>query len=270
MIKVKNLSVVFNRGEVLEARALADVSLAINKGEFVTVIGSNGAGKSTLLAAIAGDMRPNSGEIFIDDKNVTALPAAARARQVARVFQDPLAGTCAELSIEDNLALAHARGGRRGLRPAVGRARRELFCERLRPLGLGLENRLADLAGALSGGQRQALSLIMATLAPSRIFLLDEHTAALDPGMAAFVLDLTARLCEERQLTALMVTHSMQSALQLGGRTVMLHQGRVALDIGGSERARLRPPDLLRLFSAAVGGDAASQDRLALSAVAAA
>ena len=267
MISINQLGVTFNPGGVLEARALIDLTLTIQQGEFVTVVGSNGAGKSTLLSAIAGDVFPTSGSIHINGNDVSARPAYARANLVARVFQDPLAGTCAELSIEENMALAHARGGKRGLTMAVTTKKRQYFRDRLSALGLGLENRLSDTVGKLSGGQRQALSLLMATLADSQILLLDEHTAALDPRMAAFVLDLTQQIYTDYKLTVLMVTHSMQAALNLGGRTLMLHQGNVVLDLASAQRATMQAADLLRLFSEACGKDAIDNDRILLEAI---
>lgn len=264
MIRVDNLHVVFNPGDILETRALRGVNMNIAAGEFVTVIGSNGAGKSTLLGALAGDVSPNVGAVYIDDADVSDMPTHRRAAFVARVFQDPLAGTCAHLTIEENLSLAASRGKRRGLGFAVTDGKRELFRRRLRTLEMGLENRLQDQVGKLSGGQRQALSLIMATFADSRLLLLDEHTAALDPRMAEFVLTLTRRVYAEYQLTVLMVTHSMQSALNLGERTIMLHEGRIIRDLAGDERRHAGVADLLRLFSQAAGG-AADDDRLLLS-----
>ena len=251
MISVSSAEVVFNPGTALENRALLGVDLEVGPGEFVTVIGSNGAGKSTLLGVVSGDVPLRSGRVLADGEDVTGVPAHRRAGRVARVFQDPLAGTCAELTVEENMALALGRGTSRGWRLAVTAGRRGLFRERLRGLDLGLENRLGDRVGLLSGGQRQAVSLMMATLAPSRILLLDEHTAALDPRMAAFVLDLTRRVCEEFGLATLMVTHSMKDALSCGNRTLMLHQGEVILDVSGEERSGLTAADLLRLFSEA-------------------
>ena len=255
MIALDSAEVVFNRGSVLETRALRGVTLHIEDGEFVTVIGSNGAGKSTLLGAIAGDVPLSHGRVYVGAEEVTALPAHRRAAQVARVFQDPLAGTCANLTIEENMALAVARGGRRGLGAAVSRQRRDAFRARLATLQLGLENRLQNPVGKLSGGQRQALSLLMASLAESRILLLDEHTAALDPRMAAFVLELTQRIAADFALTVLMITHSMHAALSTGTRLVMLHQGRVAYDFGGAARDDLTIPRLLELFSQAAPED---------------
>lgn len=251
MIGLHDIEVVFNRGEALEAHALRGVSLDIGAGEFVTLIGSNGAGKSTLLGVIAGDVAASRGSVTIDGRAVGNLPAHRRAAWVSRVFQDPLAGTCANLTIEENMALAQARGARRGLGRALTPPRREEFRRRLSQLQLGLENRLQDPVGKLSGGQRQALSLLMASLSNSRILLLDEHTAALDPRMADFVLALTQRIAAEVGVTVLMITHSMQSALALGGRLIMMHQGRLIYDFRGEERRRLTIPELLNLFSQA-------------------
>lgn len=248
MLRAQDLKLTFNPGTPIETRALRGLSLEIPSGQFVAVIGSNGAGKSTFLNAISGDQMVDAGTITIDGNDVTRKPAWDRAPLVARVFQDPMAGTCEALTIEENMALAMARGSRRGFRPALNRSSRELFRDKLRLLNLGLENRLADRIGLLSGGQRQAVSLLMASLQPSRILLLDEHTAALDPKTAAFVLELTARIVEENRLTTMMVTHSMRQALDYGQRTVMLHQGQVVLDVSGDERKGLDVPDLLRMF----------------------
>lgn len=248
MIELAGIEVTFGRGTALETRALRGIDLALAEGEFVTLIGSNGAGKSTLLAVLTGDVRPEQGTVRIDGRDVTAWPAPQRAPLMGRVFQDPRGGTCEALSIAENLAIARRRGARRGWRPALDRAGRAFFRERLASLGLGLEQRLDEPVRALSGGQRQALSLLMATLAPARLLLLDEHTAALDPRTAAFVLELTDRLVTTHRLTTLMVTHAMRQALDHGGRTVMLHEGRVVLDLGGAERARLDVSDLVALF----------------------
>lgn len=248
MLRAQDLKLTFNPGTPIETRALRGLSLEIPSGQFVAVIGSNGAGKSTFLNAISGDQMVDAGTITIDGNDVTRKPAWDRAPLVARVFQDPMAGTCEALTIEENMALAMARGSRRGFRPALNRSSRELFRDKLRLLNLGLENRLTDRIGLLSGGQRQAVSLLMASLQPSRILLLDEHTAALDPKTAAFVLELTARIVEENKLTTMMVTHSMRQALDYGQRTVMLHQGQVVLDVSGEERKGLDVPDLLRMF----------------------
>jgi putative ABC transport system ATP-binding protein len=231
------------------------VSLTIEAGEFVTVIGSNGAGKSTLLGVLSGDVSPDEGSIVIDGRDVTRLPAHRRAELVARVFQDPKAGTCEGLTIEENMALGAARGSVRGLKTALTSARRQQFRDTLAELGLGLENRLSDPVGLLSGGQRQAVSLLMAALSPMKILLLDEHTAALDPRTAELVLDLTEKIVQRHRLTTLMVTHSMRQALDHGTRTLMLHEGKVAFDVAGEARAGLDVPDLLRLFRRRQGGE---------------
>jgi putative ABC transport system ATP-binding protein len=264
MLRAHNLEVTFNPGTPIENRALRGLTLEIPTGQFVTVIGSNGAGKSTLLNAISGDLRVDRGGIEIDGADVTRKAAWQRADLVARVFQDPMAGTCEALTIEENMALAWRRGERRGLAFALNGALRELFRAKLRTLNLGLENRLADRMGLLSGGQRQAVSLLMASLKPSRILLLDEHTAALDPKTAAFVLELTARIVAEAKLTALMVTHSMRQALDYGSRTVMLHQGRVVLDVAGAERHGMTVEDLLHMFER-TRGETIDDDKLLLA-----
>jgi putative ABC transport system ATP-binding protein len=248
MISVENLEVVFGRGTPLEKRALDGIDLAIAQSEFVSLIGSNGAGKSTLLSAIAGDVAATAGRILIDESDVTRRSTAGRSAKVARVFQDPLAGSCGALTIEENLAIAASRGRSRGFGRALTRERRALFRDRLAELGLGLEDRLQDRMGLLTGGQRQALALVMATLAQSSVLLLDEHTAALDPGMAEFIVGLTRKIVAEHQLTTLMVTHSMRQALDLGERTVMLHEGKVVLDVRGEERAGLTVGALVAMF----------------------
>ena len=263
MMELRGLHKTFNPGTPIENPALRGVSLNIAAGEFVTVIGSNGSGKSTTLNAISGDLMVDDGQIVIDGRDVTKLNAWQRAGLVARVFQDPMAGTCEALSIEENLALAWQRGQRRGLGRAVRPELRTLFRERLAHLNLGLENRLGDRMGLLSGGQRQAVSLLMAALRPSRMLLLDEHTAALDPKTAAFVLQLTDQIVAENQLTTLMVTHSMRQALDHGTRTVMLHQGQVVLDVSGDDRARMDVPDLLAMFER-TRGEKVSDDALLL------
>jgi len=264
MLKAEQLVVTFNAGTPVETRALRGLSLNIAKGQFVTVIGSNGAGKSTLLNCISGDMAVDSGRILLDGQDVTRQPVWQRAKQVARVFQDPLAGTCENLSIEENMALALRRGSKRGLSLAVRHNMRDEFQGKLASLGLGLETRLREPIGLLSGGQRQAVSLLMAALRPSRILLLDEHTAALDPRTADFVLKLTARIVAENHLTAMMVTHSMRQALDVGERTLMLHQGQVVLDMSGQERAHMDVADLLHQFEK-VRGEQLADDSLLLS-----
>ncbi len=263
MLKAENLRITFNPVTPIETRALQGMSLTIPEGQFVTVIGSNGAGKSTFLNAIAGEIMVDSGRILLNDADVTRMPGWQRANNVARVFQDPMAGTCEDLTIEENLSLAYNRGHPRGLRPAIKPFMKELFRERLAILGLGLENRLADRIGLLSGGQRQAVSLLMAALQPSKILLLDEHTAALDPRTANFVLELTQKLVAEQKLTTMMVTHSMKQALEIGERTVMLHQGQVVLDVSGEKRKGMRVSDLLEQFEK-VRGEQVSDDALLL------
>ncbi|MBB3810771.1 ABC transporter ATP-binding protein [Pseudochelatococcus contaminans] len=261
MIEVDNIVVTFNAGTPLERQALRGVSLRLEEGEFVSVIGSNGAGKSTLLGAIAGDVLPSSGRVLLSDADVTRVSAQKRARYVARVFQDPLAGSCGNLSIAENLALAASRGRGRSFLPALRHSRLSSIRARIEELNLKLEDRLDQPMGSLSGGQRQALSLVMATLAPSSILLLDEHTAALDPRNAEFVLDLTRDLAARFNLTVLMVTHSMRHALDTGSRTVMLHEGRILLDVTGEKRAGLTIEDLLDEFRKARGEELA-EDRL--------
>jgi putative ABC transport system ATP-binding protein len=261
LIEADQLTVVFNRGTPLERRALNRLSLTVGAGEFCSVIGSNGAGKSTLLSAIAGDVRPQSGSVRLSGRDVTGLPAEKRAGLVARVFQDPLAGSCGALSIAENLALAASRGQRRGLAPALGRRRRAEVAERVAELGIGLEDRLDQPMGSLSGGQRQALALVMATLAPSSIVLLDEHTAALDPANADFVLALTTDLAQRFGLTVLMVTHSMRQALSLGVRTIMLDEGEIIFDVRDPERRALTIDDLVARFRRARGAEL-TEDKL--------
>lgn len=263
MIEANDIHVVFNPGTAIENHALRGLNLQIPESQFVTVIGSNGAGKSTILNVLAGEIRTTSGAVKIDETDVTKWPTEQRAGLVARVFQDPLAGTCGDLSIEENLALAMGRGKKRGLGQAVSKDRRDFFREKISVLGLGLENRLEDKMGLLSGGQRQAVSLVMATLNPMKILLLDEHTAALDPKTAAFVLDLTERLVNEGNLTTMMVTHSMRQALDHGQRTVMLHEGKVVLDVSGDQRKQMRVEDLLHMFEK-VRGSEVEDDKLLL------
>jgi putative ABC transport system ATP-binding protein len=261
MISLADIQVIFGRGTPLQKQALTKIDLTIETGSFVTVIGSNGAGKSTLLGVLAGDVLPTSGKVTIGGTDVTRKPTASRAGQVARVFQDPLAGSCGALSIEENLALAAARGKARGLMPALGGGRRDMFRERISGLNLGLENRMKDRMDLLSGGQRQAVSLVMATLAGSDVLLLDEHTAALDPGMAEFVMELTQSIVTERKLTTLMVTHSMRQALDYGDRTIMLHAGEIVLDVAGDSRKDLQVEDLIDMFRK-IRGQALDDDEL--------
>lgn len=249
MLEVNNISKTFFPGTVNERRALDDLSLNLAEGDFVTVIGSNGAGKSTLLNAVAGRLIMDRGTISIGGTDVFRLPEYKRARYVGRVFQDPLAGTAPTLTIEENLSLALRRGQSRGLGASLTRKRRELFTEQLATLELNLENRLTAKVGLLSGGQRQALSLLMAGFTHPKIMLLDEHTAALDPQRAALVTELTQRIVDEDGLTALMVTHNMEQAIRLGNRLIMMHEGRIVYEADRETKSKLSVPDLLREFS---------------------
>ena len=264
MLEMQHVTKVFNCGSVDEKVALNDLSLTLRDGDFVTVIGGNGAGKSTMQNAICGTWLPDSGHILLDGVDVTSLPEHKRATYLGRVYQDPMMGTAARLQIEENLALAARRGKRRTLRPGIVRSERENYRKLLETLGLGLETRLSAKVGTLSGGQRQALTLLMATLQKPELLLLDEHTAALDPRTAAKVMELTERIVKENHLTTLMITHNMRDAIQYGNRLVMLHEGRVILDIEGEEKKRLTVPDLLEMFSRASGSEFAN-DRAILS-----
>jgi putative tryptophan/tyrosine transport system ATP-binding protein len=263
MIDIQDLRITFGKGTPMETPALRGISLEIPEGQFVTVIGSNGAGKTTLLNALSGETIADSGKILVDNDDVTNWPPHRRSALVARVFQDPMAGSCANLTIAENLSLAGARGRRRKVTPAVKKSLRDKAAARLERLELGLENRLDDPMELLSGGQRQAVSLLMATMNPMKILLLDEHTAALDPKIAAFVVGLTRTIVEEQKLTTLMVTHSMRQALDVGERTVMLHEGKVVLDVKGDERKGLKVEDLLHMFER-VRGEELDDDRLLL------
>jgi putative ABC transport system ATP-binding protein len=264
MIALDGIEVVFGRGTPLEKKALNGIALNIEVGAFTTVIGSNGAGKSTLLSVLAGDVIPTAGRVEIGGMDVTKMATPARAGRVARVFQDPLAGSCGTLSIEENLALAFRRGKVRGFGLALSPKRRALFRDRIAELDLGLENRMGDRMSMLSGGQRQAVSLVMAMLAGCDILLLDEHTAALDPGMAEFIMGLTRRIVTENRLTTLMVTHSMRQALDYGDRTIMLHAGEIVLDVDGDDRSSLQVEDLIAMFRR-VRGQTLDDDELLIS-----
>jgi putative ABC transport system ATP-binding protein len=248
MIAIEGLTKYFNRGDVNEVLALNAIDLTIEQGDFITIIGSNGAGKSTFLNCLAGTHPQDSGHLRLNDEDISPWPEHRRARFIGRVFQNPLTGTCASLSIEQNMALAVKRGFSRGLRIGVKTKARELFQDRLRILGLGLEKRLKSGVGLLSGGQRQALTMIMATLVQPQVLLLDEHTAALDPKTAAQILDLTREIVAEQQLTTLMVTHNMKQALAFGNRLIMMHRGGIILDVRDGEKARLNVQDLLDCF----------------------
>ena len=245
MLKISHITKTFGLGTTDAKKALDDLSLDVRRGDFITIIGANGAGKSTLLGAIAGSFITDSGELVLDGEDMTLLPEYRRARKIGRLFQDPMRGSAPDMTIEENLALAAGRGG--WLSP-VSRADRRFFRERVAMLEMGLEDRMNQPVGLLSGGQRQALTLMMATLNTPKLLLLDEHTAALDPATAEKVLGLTKRIVAENGLTCLMVTHNMQSALELGNRTVMMNAGRIVMDVSGEERARLGVPDLLRRF----------------------
>ncbi|MCI5754409.1 MAG: ABC transporter ATP-binding protein [Clostridiales bacterium] len=253
MLKLAHISKTFNRGTINEKRALQELSLHLASGDFVTVIGGNGAGKSTLLNAVAGVWPVDSGSILIDGENVTGMPEYQRARLIGRVFQDPMMGTAPNMQIEENLALAYRRGKKRGLRWGVTQAERGLYRERLATLGLGLEDRMTAKVGLLSGGQRQALTLLMAALQTPKLLLLDEHTAALDPGTAAKVLELSDQIIREHGLTALMITHNMTDAIRHGNRLIMMDRGRIVLDIAGEEKQRLTKADLLARFAEKAG-----------------
>lgn len=264
MLEIRGITKTFNKGTIDEKVALNNLSLKLNDGDFVTVIGGNGAGKSTMLNAICGTWFPDSGEIILDDINVTALPEYKRAKYLGRVYQDPMMGTAAGMQIEENLALALRRGKRRTLRTGIKKSEREEYRQKLSELDLGLETRLSAKVGTLSGGQRQALTLLMATIQKPKLLLLDEHTAALDPKTAAKVMDLTQRLVNEHKLTALMITHNMRDAINFGNRLIMLHEGRVILDIAGEEKKKLTVPNLLEMFTKA-SGDEFDSDKAILS-----
>lgn len=255
MISFNDITVCFSPDTPMENRVLRGVTLNIVEGEFVAVIGSNGAGKSTLLNTLTGDVSPQSGTLDVDGVNITKWPTARRASVVARVFQDPMVGTCSDLSIEENFALSYRRGQSRSFSWAINATVRDEFRAYIAMLKMGLEDRLKDPIGLLSGGQRQTLSLLMAVMSPMKILVLDEHTAALDPKMAHFVIDLTQKIVKERGLTVLMVTHSMHQALEVGSRTVMLHRGKVVFDVKGEGRANMTVPDLLELFKSKSGED---------------
>ncbi|MCI8480881.1 MAG: ABC transporter ATP-binding protein [Oscillibacter sp.] len=264
MLEVKQVSKTFNAGTVNEKQALREVSLTLQDGEFATVIGGNGAGKSTLLNLVAGVFAPDSGTISIGGRDLTHLPEHKRAQFIGRVFQDPMLGTAATMQIEENMALAMRRGQRRSLRIGITKAEREQYREVLKILDLGLEDRLTSKVGLLSGGQRQALTLLMATLRKPDLLLLDEHTAALDPKTAAKVLEATERIVQKDHLTTMMITHNMKDAIQHGSRLIMMYNGRIVIDVSGEEKKRLTVPQLLELFNKVSGSDEAD-DKLLLS-----
>ena len=264
MLDLINVKKTFNPKTVNEKVALAGVNLHLNDGDFVTVIGGNGAGKSTTLNAIAGVWPIDEGQIIIDGMDITSLSEHRRAAWLGRVFQDPMTGTAATMQIEENLALAARRGERRTLRAGITRAERAEYREKLKMLGLGLEDRMTSKVGLLSGGQRQALTLLMATLKKPKLLLLDEHTAALDPRTAEKVLTLSEQIIEENNLMTMMVTHNMRDAIAYGNRLIMMHEGRVILDIAGEEKKKLTVENLLEQF-ARVSGDEFANDRALLS-----
>lgn len=262
MLKIEGLYKVFNSGTVNEKLALRNLSLTLKEGDFVTLIGGNGAGKSTLLNCVAGVHLLDEGCIIIGGKDVSKLSEHKRAESIGRVFQDPMMGTAANMGIEENLALAYRRGHFRSLKWGITHKERDLYRILLSHLGLGLENRLSDKVGLLSGGQRQALTLLMATLQKPKILLLDEHTAALDPKTAEKVLQLSRTLVNENNLTTLMVTHNMKHAIEYGNRLIMMHEGRIILDISGKEKQELTVEDLLKRFGKASGEEFANDRAL--------
>ena len=263
MLKISNISKTFNPGTINEKKALTDLSLHLAKGDFVTILGSNGAGKSTLFNAIAGTFPVDRGTIQLDGKNITSLPDYKRSKFIGRMFQDPLKGTAPTMTIEENLALAYMRASS-GTNPfsVISKADRAEFRQRLSQLGLGLEDRMGSPVGLLSGGQRQALTLLMATMVTPKLLLLDEHTAALDPATADKVLTLTRQIVADHGITCLMITHNIPSALSLGNRTIMMKDGSIVLELGGAQREGLTPEELLRLFHQ----QGVSNDRIELSA----
>ena len=248
MLEMRHVTKIFNPGTVDEKIALNDLSFTLNDGDFVTVIGGNGAGKSTMQNAICGTWLPDAGEILLDGIDLSSLSEHQRAKYLGRVYQDPMTGTAAGMQIEENLALAARRGLRRTLRPGIRKSEREEYRQRLQELGLGLDTRLSAKVGTLSGGQRQALTLLMATLRKPKLLLLDEHTAALDPKTAAKVMELTERMVTEEKLSTLMITHNMRDAIRYGNRLIMLHAGRIILDISGQEKKDLTVPELLEIY----------------------
>lgn len=258
MLNIKHVSITFNEGTPDEKRALREINLHLKKGEFITVIGGNGAGKSTLMNAISGNLMPDVGDILIDGKRVDHLPEYKRSQFIGRVFQDPMAGTAPSMTIQENLAIAFSRNKKRGLGLGVTNKRRQLFVDYLKPLNLGLHDRLDAKVGLLSGGERQALSLLMATFTEPNILLLDEHTAALDPARAELITDLTSEIVDKFQLTTLMVTHNMQQALDMGTRLIMMDAGQIIFDVSGEEKKKLTLKNLLDEFQRIRGKQLAS------------
>ncbi|MCM1185320.1 MAG: ABC transporter ATP-binding protein [Lachnoclostridium sp.] len=263
-LEIKDVHKVFNRGTINEKVALDGVNLTLNPGDFVTIIGGNGAGKSTTLNAIAGVWPVDSGKIIIEEKDITGLPEHKRAKYLGRVFQDPMTGTAATMDIEENMAIAYRRGKRRTLRWGVSKAERKMFREKLASLNLGLEDRMTSKVGLLSGGQRQAITLLMASLQQPKLLLLDEHTAALDPKTAAKVLEISDKIISENHLTAMMVTHNMRDAIAHGNRLIMMNEGRIIYDVAGEEKKNLHVKDLLAKFEEVSGSEFAN-DRMILA-----
>lgn len=264
MLKIENVYKTFNPGTINEKKALTGVELTLNEGDFVTVIGGNGAGKSTILNMIAGVYPVDAGKIWIDDTEVTDLPEHKRAKYLGRVFQDPMTGTAGDMNIEENLAIAARRGKKRFLGWGITGKEKENYKEQLKMLDLGLEERMTAKVGLLSGGQRQALTLLMASLKKPKLLLLDEHTAALDPKTAKKVLDLTEEIVARDHLTTLMITHNMKDAIRLGNRLIMMHEGKVIYDVSGEEKKNLKVADLLAKFEEVSGAEFAN-DRMMLS-----
>ena len=264
MLEIKDLHKTFNIGTINEKVALDGVNLNLNSGDFVTIIGGNGAGKSTTLNAIAGVWPVDQGKVIVDGVDITRLPEHKRAVHLGRVFQDPMIGTASTMSIEENMAIAARRGERRGLRWGISRKEREFYKEQLKELDLGLEERLTTKVGLLSGGQRQAITLLMASLKKPKLLLLDEHTAALDPKTAAKVLEISDKIIQEHNLTAMMVTHNMKDAIAHGNRLIMMHEGKVIYDVAGEEKKKLHVSDLLAKFEEVSGGEFAN-DRMMLA-----
>lgn len=264
MLKITNVSKTFNKGTINEKKALTGISLHLHPGDFVTIIGGNGAGKSTMLNMIAGVYPIDCGKILIDDINISRYPEYKRAKYIGRVFQDPMRGTAANMEIQENLAMALRRGKTRGLSWGIKSNEKDFYREALAELDLGLQTRLTSKVGLLSGGQRQALTLLMATLQKPMLLLLDEHTAALDPKTAQKVLDLTEKIVEEQELTSMMVTHNMKDAIQIGNRLIMMHEGRIIYDVAGEEKKNLKVDDLLKKFETA-SGETFANDRMMLA-----
>ena len=265
MLEIKNISKTFNKGTINEKVALDNLSITINDGDFITVIGGNGAGKSTMLNAICGTIIPDEGTITLDDKDITKLAESKKAKYLGRVFQDPMMGTCADMSVEENLALAIRRGKRRTLKWGMPKKDREDFVSSLEKLDLGLEERLSSKVGLLSGGQRQAITLLMATLNRPELLLLDEHTAALDPKTAEKVLKLTKQVVEDDNITTLMITHNMQDAITYGNRLIMMNAGKIIYDVSGEEKKNLTVKALLEKFEQ-IAPSVVASDKMVLAA----